>query len=273
MRRRVFAVLSLVIVTIALAACGSCEGGTSGQRLRLATTTSVKDSGLLEPLLAAFKEQSGYDVETMAVGSGRSLAALHEGGADVAITHAPDAEQHAVSQGEAARRTPFMKNAFVIVGPKKAAAVVGGATSVRDALQRIAKSGKKFVSRGDDSGTHQRETELWKAAGIAADADFIIRAEAGMAATLERADKESAFALSDRGTFLARRDDLDLVIVFQGDAALENIYAVLEPKPRDGIDEKGAELFAAFLRSPRAREIIGSFGVEKVGEPLFTPTD
>lgn len=269
--RRLF--LGIVALLAALAAgCGGC-GSASGKRLRLATTTSVVDSGLLKVLLPAFEKKSGYAVEVASVGSGKALAALGDGSADVAVTHAPDLEKDAVQSGKALRRTPFMHNAFVIVGPKSEVASVAGAGDFRAVLEAIAASGKKFVSRGDESGTHTREKALWKAAGLDADAGFIVRTKAGMAETLKRASDEGAFALSDKGTFLAQRKDLDLVIVFQGDEELKNVYSVIEPAAGAGGDAEGARALAEFVRSAEGRAVIGAFGVEALGEPLFTPEE
>ena len=266
--------LLLFICSIAIViAVSSCFGGKSSKTLRLATTTSVQDSGLLSELMPAFEKRTGYRVEVKAVGSGKSLAMLRTGEADVAITHAPEEEQRAVAAGEVGRRVVFMHNEFVIVGPKADIDLVAGAGDFRDVLKKIAGSGRKFVSRGDGSGTHLREQALWKAAGVAADTDFIVRAQAGMADTLRRASKERAFALSDRSTFIISREDLDLAIVFQGDDELRNNYAVIEPAENTSGQRDGARALAEFVRSAEGRALIGRFGVEKAKEPLFTPEE
>lgn len=261
---------TVALVGLLASGCGGC-GSSSGKPLRLATTTSVVDSGLLKVLLPAFEEKTGYAVEAASVGSGKALSLLHEGGADVAVTHAPELELAAVQKGEAGRRTPFMHNDFVIVGPKSEVGRVAGAGDFRDVLGAIARSGKRFVSRGDGSGTHAREQALWRAAGLDAGASFVVQARAGMAETLKRASDEGAFALADRGTFLTKRAELDLVIVFQGDDELRNVYSVMEPASGAGAD--GARAFADFVRSPEGRRVIGAFGVEALGEPLFTPQE
>lgn len=269
-RRLLLVALALALVALVASGCGGC-GSSSGKSLRLATTTSVVDSGLLKVLLPAFEEKSGAAVEVVSVGSGKALSLLSEGGADVAVTHAPDLEIAAVQSGGVGRRTPFMHNDFVIVGPKDEVGRVAGAGDFRDVLRAIAASGRKFVSRGDESGTHTREKALWKAAGLDAGASFIVAARAGMAETLERASGEGAFALSDKGTFLAQKKDLDLVIVFQGDEELRNVYSVMEPAAGAKANADGARAFADFVRSPEGRAVIGAFGVEALGEPLFTP--
>jgi tungstate transport system substrate-binding protein len=263
---------SLWVVFLLALVCVSCGKQPAGGRvLRLATTTSLKDAGLLDEVLPAFEAKTGYRVEAAALGSGKALRALREGAADVAITHAPAEEQAAVAAGEVGRRSPFMHNEFVLVGPADQVSVVAGAGDVAGALRRIASSGRPFVSRGDDSGTNQREMALWKAAGIATNSAFIVRANAGMGQTLERASDEGAFTLSDRATFVAKQKDLKLAVVFQGDEALRNTYAVIEPKAGAGVNTDGARAFAEFLRSDEGRAIIGAFGVKATGEPLFTP--
>ncbi|MDI1449874.1 substrate-binding domain-containing protein [Polyangium sp. 6x1] len=260
----VFFLLALICIS-----CGKQPAG--GRALQLATTTSLKDAGLLDELLPAFEAKTGYRVEVNALGSGKALRALREGTADVAITHAPAEEQAAVAAGEVGRRSPFMHNEFVLVGPANQVGIVAGAGDVQEALRRIASSGRSFVSRGDDSGTNQREMALWKATGIGTNSAFILRANAGMGETLERASDEGAFALSDRATFVTKQKDLKLAIVFQGDAALRNTYAVIEPKASAGGNADGARAFTEFLLSSEGRAIIGAFGVKASGEPLFTP--
>jgi tungstate transport system substrate-binding protein len=247
---------------------GGNDEASTGRVLRLATTTSVKDSGLLGALLPAFTQKTGYHVEVSAVGSGRAMEQLRQGKADVAVTHAPADELAALAAGQIARRTPFMHNEFVLVGPKDAALTIAGAGDVKDALRLIAKSGRSFVSRGDDSGTHRRERDLWRLAGVSPTAPFVISAGTGMKGTLTRASKEGAFTLTDRATFLAARKELDLAIVFQGDDELRNTYSVLELA-----DHEGARAFAELVRSAQGRAVIGAYGVESLGEPLFTPEE
>jgi tungstate transport system substrate-binding protein len=248
--------------------------GPGGAALRLATTTSVVDSGLLEAVRPELERRLGLRIEVEAVGSGQALARLAEGAADVALTHSPSAERALVSSGKAVRRTPVMRSDFVLVGPGDAAAVVAGSGSIGEALRRVAGSGRRLVSRGDDSGTHRRELELLERAGISPGSRFIVRADAGMAATLRRAADEKAFTLTDRATFIALRGKLDLAILFQGGEALENTYSIVEPRAGAGrVHAAGARALADLLRAPEARALVGRFGVERFGEPLFTPVD
>ncbi|PCC71876.1 tungstate transport system substrate-binding protein [Nannocystis exedens] len=264
------AVTRLVWPLGALVACG---GGERARPLRLAVTTSVHDSGLMGVLVPAFTAARGRPVEVVPVGSKRAIELLATGQADAAITHSPVEEAQALASGRIGGRTPVMRNAYVLVGPVEAAGVVAGAADIRGALRAVAGSGRRFVSRGDDSGTHPRELQLWAAAGVPAESAFILHCNGGMAEALELAAREHAFILSDRATFLARRGDLGLAILFQGGSDLDNIYAVLEPAPDRGGDLDGARAFAEFLRSPTGRGLVGSFGVDTVGEPLFTPVE
>lgn len=266
--RRAFAGL-----VCSLAAWLACDRPRRGQPLRLATTTSVQDSGLLGVLLPAFTGEGGRAVEVAAVGSSAAIDRLRTGEADVAITHSPVEEAQALASGWVVTRTAIMRNAYVLVGPPEYTDIVAGEADIRGALRRVAASGRRFVSRGDTSGTHHRELQLWASAGIPAESAFIIRAPGGMFDALELAARHHAFTLSDRATFLARRRDLDLAVLFQGGADLDNVYAVLEPAPAPGVDTEGARAFVEFLRSPAGRGLIGSFGVENLGEPLFTPVD
>jgi tungstate transport system substrate-binding protein len=266
---RTIASILLLLVALLAVACGR-SGPAGGRVLHLATTTSVKDSGLLDVLAPAFEKKTGYHLDINAVGSGKALGLVEDGGADVAITHAPEDEQAALAAGIIAQRTPFMHNEFVLVGPRDQAGVIAGAGSAVAALRAIAASGRKFASRGDDSGTHRRELALWKAAGVDPMSSFVVHTGAGMAKTLALASDEGAFALCDRATYLARQKDLKLAVVFQGDAALRNTYAVIEPKGGTG-NVAGAHELELYVLSPEGRAVIGAFGIDTLGEPLFTP--
>jgi tungstate transport system substrate-binding protein len=267
--RRMFSLLALTFAAVV----GCSSGGTDGKPLRLATTTSVQDSGLLGTLIPAFESGSGRKVEVSAVGSGKAIELLRSGEADVALTHSPEDELRAVAAGEVGARTVVMRNGFVIVGPPEHAQVVAGETDAVAALRAIAGSGHAFVSRGDGSGTHQREQALWVSSGVPAERRALIVANAGMGEALRVAAREHAFTLSDRATYLAQRGGLGLVIVFQGGSALDNVYSVLEPAGASNVDAAGARVFADFMGSDAGRDLIGGFGVQAYGEPLFTPIE
>ena len=241
--------------------------------LTLATTTSTQDSGLLDVLLPKFREKTGLEVKVVAVGSGQALELGRRGDADVLLTHAPAAEQKFMDEGWGQDRRPVMYNDFVLVGPKSDPAATKGLTSVTEAFTRLADREVRFVSRGDESGTHQKEKEIWKKAGREPQGDRYIRAGAGMAQALRMAQEKRAYTLADRGTYLALGKELELVVLSEGDPFLQNDYSVLIPngKKHPHINVTAAEKFADFLTHPLTKERIAEFGLDKFGEPLFFP--
>jgi tungstate transport system substrate-binding protein len=250
-------------------------GGPADPRpiLTLATTTSTQDSGLLDRLVPMFERRSGIDVKVVAVGSGQALQLGRRGDADVILAHSPRAEAQFMAEGHGESRRPVMHNDFVLVGPPSDPANVQGSTTIAGAFAAIAEHGSPFISRGDESGTHQKESQIWADAGIEPRGDWYVKAGAGMGQALRMADQMRAYTLSDRATFLAERGSLELAIVSQGDPALRNHYHVIVVSPRahPGVHAKEAGQFAEFLLSDEAREAIATFGVDRHGEPLFVP--
>lgn len=249
--------------------------GHGPDRVLLATTTSTQDSGLLDELEPAFEEATGYDLQVIAVGSGAALKLGEAGDADVLLVHSPAAEKTFMDAGFGDRRLIVMHNDFVIVGPADDPAGVAGTAGVEAAMTRIAEEGAAFISRGDDSGTHARELALWKAVNIdPTGEDWYEESGQGMGATLNIADQRQAYTVTDRATFLALRDDLDLEIVAEGDAALLNIYHTITLNAEThttSINYAGGDAFASFMVSDEAQAIIEEFGVGEFGEPLFIP--
>lgn len=246
------------------------EGGT----ITLATTTSTEDSGLLDVILPAFEEQTGVDVEVVAVGTGQALQLGEDGNADVLLVHARAREDAFMDAGHGVRREDVMYNDFVIVGPADDPAGIAGMTDAPAALAAIAAAEAPFVSRGDDSGTHTKEMSLWAAAEIEPAGDWYVSAGQGMGAVLTMADEQQAYTMSDRATYLARTlEGTDLVIVVEGDPLLFNPYGVMavNPDKNDEIDDALANQFIDWLVAVPAQEMIGEFGVEEFGSPLFTP--
>ncbi|HXF69136.1 MAG TPA: substrate-binding domain-containing protein [Thermoflexus sp.] len=239
----------------------------------LATTTSTQDSGLLDVLIPDFEAKTGYRVKVIAVGTGAALAMGARGDADVLLTHAPDAERQLVASGDVVDRRLVMHNDFIIVGPKADPAGVRGMVKASEALRRIAQAQALFISRGDDSGTHQMELALWKEAGITPQGAWYQESGQGMGATLKIASEKGAYTLTDRATYLAMRDRLDLILLLEGDEALYNVYhvMVINPKKHPGVNFEGAMAFADYLTSPEAQKIIGEFGKDRFGQPLFFP--
>ena len=244
---------------------------TPPQTITLATTTSTRDSGLLDALLPRFQEQTGIEVKVVAVGSGQSLALGRRGDADVLLTHAPDAEQQFMDEGYGELRLRVMYNDFVLVGPPADPAEVAAETAIVESLGKIANSESPFISRGDESGTHMKEKSIWQNAEIEPSGDWYIEAGAGMAAALRMAGEKQAYTLSDRGTFLALKDSLDLQILGEGDTLLFNPYTVMvvSSQKHPHVGQQAARQFADFLTSPDAQDAISRFGVDKYGQPLF----
>lgn len=248
----------------------------SGRSLILATTTSVRDSGLLEVLLPDFTKQSGIEVRVIAVGTGAALRMGREGNADVLLTHAPSAEQVLFDDGVVTRRTPFMQNHFVIAGPPDDPADVAGATSPVDAIRRIARSRSNWVSRADDSGTHKRETGLFEAAGVAVDDAWkgFDRTGSGMGLSLQVAGERRAYILSDIGTFLALQKRIDLVVLSKPADSLRNVYSILQldsTRFERPIASDAAKTLEAFLISDETQDQIARYGQKRFGRPLFMP--
>ncbi|MCA9864007.1 MAG: substrate-binding domain-containing protein, partial [Thermomicrobiales bacterium] len=224
-------------------------------------------------ILPAFTAETGITVDVVAVGTGQALQLGEDGNADVLLVHARAREDAFMEAGHGVRREDVMYNDFVIVGPASDPAGLAGATGASDALQRIADSASPFVSRGDDSGTHALEKKLWASIDLEPDGSWYTEAGSGMGDTLNIANEREAYTISDRGTFLALKDRLDLGVLVEGDPALLNIYHVILTNPDNGqhIDTVGGEAFLDFLLEPSTQEFIGTFGVEEFGEPLFTP--
>jgi tungstate transport system substrate-binding protein len=268
--------LALLIAMFAIAAAtlGGAACGDSKKDVILATTTSTQDSGLLDVLVPAFEEQSAYHVKVIAVGTGEALKMGERGDADVLLVHAPSSEQEFMDAGNGVNRQLVMHNDYVIVGPENDPAQIRSAAGAHAAMQAIADAKSPFISRGDDSGTNKFELKLWKDLNIDPKGlDNYEETGQGMGATLQVADQKNAYTISDRGTYLAYEDKVALVIDFENDPPLLNVYHVIEVNPDkfDNLNVEGAKAFAAFMVAPATQELIGTFGVDKYGQALFTP--
>jgi len=259
--------------------CGSqadpappAAGHSAEKSLILATTTSTQDSGLLDELLPQFTRDSGWQVKTLAVGSGQAIELGRRGEADVLLVHSPTAEQAFVAEGAAGQRRLVMHNDFVLVGPASDPAQVRGLDSTR-AVAKIAAAQSLFVSRGDDSGTNAREKDLWKQVGITPAGAWYQATGQGMGATLRVASEKAGYTLSDRATYLAQRNTLQLDVLSEGDPRLLNVYHVIEmtTKAGDRVQVDGAKAFADWIVSPVVQQQIGRFGQAEFGQSLFTP--
>jgi tungstate transport system substrate-binding protein len=239
--------------------------------LRLATTTSTENTGLLSVLHRPFEEKTGVKVHVIAVGTGKALRLGQDGDVDVVLVHAPAAEQEFVADGHGVERQPVMHNDFVLLGPPEDPAQVKLAVSLADAMSRIHHSGHDFVSRGDDSGTHKKELELWSIAGIKPEGENYLAVGQGMGQVLQIANDKLAYTLSDRGTYLAAMDKLDLIIVYEQAAELANPYHVIlvNPHRHPHVRADLARAYSAFLRGPEGQGIIRDYRVN--GHQLFFP--
>jgi tungstate transport system substrate-binding protein len=241
--------------------------------LILATTTSTQDSGLLDVIVPDFEAQSGYKVQTVAVGTGQALKMGEECNADVLLVHAPASEKTFMEAGNGKDRFLVMHNDFVIVGPAADPAGIKGSATAVEAFQKIAAAQAPFVSRGDDSGTHKMELALWKKAEITPEGDWYIESGQGMGPTLTIASEQQGYTLTDRATYLANKDNLDLEILVEGDPGLLNVYHVItvnnDKCTKANYD--GAMAFSKYLTTPATQALIGAFGVDKFGQQLFVP--
>src|SRR5438876_557862 len=241
----------------------------------LATTTSTRDAGLLDTLLPIFERQTGYRVKVIAVGSGQALELGRRGDADVVLAHAPDAERLLADSGYFVTRRLVMHNDFLIIGSSADPAGLRGMTDAVAALRRLAERGAPFVSRGDQSGTHKLEQKLWRLAGIGppGTGSWYIESGHGMGETLQMTDEKRAYTISDRATYLAWRDKVQLVLLVEGDPILYNVYHVLELNARNAprINVAGGKAFADFMVAPETQAVIGQFGKSRIGQSLFIP--
>jgi len=241
----------------------------------LATTTSTRDAGLLDSLLPVFERKSGYHVKVIAVGSGQALEMGRRGDADVVLAHAPAAERVLADSGYFLGRRLVMHNDFVIVGPASDPAGLRGLSDAVAAMRRIAATPATFVSRGDQSGTHKLEQSLWKLVGGASPTGvrWYVESGQGMAATLQMADQKRAYTITDRATYLAWRDKVQLVPEVEGDPLLYNVYHVMEVSPNNAprVNTAGGKAFADFLVAPETQALIGEFGHSRFGQSLFVP--
>jgi len=275
-------VTQIVLVFAGMMLFAGCQKPTSAtppsETIVLATTTSTYDSGLIDALLPRFTQQTGIEVKAVAVGSGQAMENGRRGDADVLMVHSPKAEIEFMTGGFGSERHPLMYNDFVIVGPPGDIVICRDAKSASEALQLIVAGSRSFVSRGDNSGTHARELRLWEAGDPASEEwrnGHYIDSGSGMAATLTLASEKQSFTLADRGTFLAQRDHLELGIAYEGGIELRNDYHLIlvNPKIHPHVKVDAVRQFIRFLQSPATRELIGHFGEDKFGQPLFFTAD
>lgn len=244
----------------------------STEVIKLATTTSTENSGLLKELLPKFESESGYKVQVIATGTGKALKLGEQGDVDLVMTHAPSAEAKFVADGFGVEPRGIMENDFVVLGPKNDPAKIRDSKNAEEAFAKIAKSGVPFISRGDNSGTHIKELEVWKAASVTPDFKGYTSVGQGMGKTLLMANEMQGYTLSDRGTFVAYKTKLDLGVDFDGGKTLANPYQVIliNSAKYPDLNHKGAKAFSDWLISKEGQSMINNFKVD--GEQLFKAT-
>jgi tungstate transport system substrate-binding protein len=265
------AALCTLLLFAVLTTCASALAQRD-KELRLATTTSTENSGLLGVLLPVFEQHTGWRVRVVAVGTGAALKIGANGDADLVLVHARPAEDKFVAAGFGVHRRDVMFNDFVIVGPKADPAGLRGTTSGAAALRQIAERKQRFVSRGDDSGTHQMELALWADAGGLPKWPGYLPAGRGMGEVLMMASELSAYTLTDRGTYAAMRARLELVVLVEGDRALANPYGIIavNPERHPHVNFKGALALIDWMTSPDGQKRIAAYRVN--GAQLFFPS-
>jgi len=289
MRRLGYTVSSaLIALALLLSACGQSAASPTAtsapQTLRLATTTSTDDSGLLDAILPDFEAKYNAKVDVVAVGTGQALELGSKGDADVVLVHSRKAEDQFVADGHAKERFDVMYNDFIVVGPKEDPARIAGMTTAKDAFKAIMDAQATFASRGDKSGTNTKELSLWASLNITPTAEmkWYNALGQGMGETLTFANEQEAYTLSDRGTYLAQKDNLPDVVILVGGNSLEenkdksllNPYGVMavDPDKHPGVNFDLATKFVEWITSVEEQQKIFDYGKDKFGQPLFYPS-
>ena len=254
-----------------LAALMFATAATADTSITLASTTSTQNSGLYEFLLPKFTAETGVTVHVVAVGTGQAIKIAQNGDADALLVHHRASEDEFVAQGFGIERRDVMYNDFVIIGPKSDPAGVGAAKTTSQALTTIHAAQSLFISRGDDSGTHKKERELWSAAEIVPNGTWYREIGAGMGAALNMAAATDGYLMSDRGTWLSFGNAQNLTILFQGESQLRNPYGLIlvNPEIHSHVDVASARRFADWITSPTGQQAIAEFRVEN--KQLFCP--
>jgi tungstate transport system substrate-binding protein len=243
--------------------------------LILATTTSTQDSGLLDVLIPLFEAETGFTVQTVAVGSGQAMAMGQEGNADVLLVHSPSAEKIFMSDGWGKDRALIMHNDFIVVGPVNDPAQIKGLSAI-EAFKAIAVAEATFIARADKSGTSTKELGIWKKAEVdpaTTKPSWYMETGQGMGPSLTITSEKAGYTLTDRATFLANKTNLQLEILVEDDNSLLNVYHVITVNPEkwSKVNYDGAIAFLKFMTEPSTQDVIGKFGVEKFGQQLFIP--
>ena len=260
----------LLIVGVMLLSLAACAKQVENPVIRLSTTTSVNDSGLMAYLQPEFEKDTGYKLEITSAGTGAAIEKGRTGDADVLLVHAKASEEEFIGEGYGEVRVPFMYNYFVIVGPEADPAGVKGSTTAAEAFQKIADAQATFVSRGDDSGTHKAELKIWSSIGIDPTGQpWYISVGDSMGKTLTVGDEMGGYVFTDKATYLAHDNNLSLLLEETED--MKNTYSLIAISPQRFSDTnyEGAQAFIEWMTSEKASKMIESYGVEQYGEQLF----
>ena len=291
MKKKFLGLTAAIVAMLAFAACGNndndngdvyyppyysayngpiTDGVECAGTLILSTTTSTYDAGLLDFLLPIFREETGWEVDVVSQGTGAALETARQGGSDVVLVHARALEDQFVADGFADRRYDIMFNDFILIGPADGA--ISHNTDIGEAFATILEDELYFISRGDNSGTHVRELDIWRVLDLypyqSNNANYIETGD-GMGATINMAIEMNAFTLSDRATWYNRPNHGDHVIVSEGASYMLNPYGIMIVASSDL--QEGARVFVDWMIGERGQELIGMFGVEEFGNPLFFP--
>jgi tungstate transport system substrate-binding protein len=266
MKRSLMAILLITLVLFSTSVLAQ-------ERLRVSSTTSTDNTGLFGALNPPFEKRFSCRVDVIAVGTGKALKIGEAGDVDVVFVHAREAEDQFIAEGYGVNRRDVMYNDFIIIGPKEDPAHINGLKDAKKALAAIAKNQYPFISRGDDSGTHKKEKLLWKKAGITPKGRWYAEAGQGMGAVIQIANEKKAYALADRGTYLAYSGKVDLVILCEGDNDLYNPYGIIAVNPArfPHVNYLLAMAYIGWVTSQEGQKIIREFGRDRFGQPLFIP--
>lgn len=284
---RKLSVIGLLLLSIFMVACSSPKTTDAPKQddntppvvakseIILSTTTSTENSGLLDYILPKFTENTGYDVKVIAVGTGQALKMGEDGDTDVLLVHAKSSEEEFVKAGHGIERFDVMYNDFILLGPNEDTLNLAEQANkdIVKAFSLINEGKQTFVSRGDDSGTHKMELDLWKEANVEPQGDWYVEAGQGMGAVLQMTNELNGYTLTDRATYLSMMDKLDLKVVVEGDPKLFNQYGVIavNPEKNDKINHDGALAFVEWMLSDNGQQLISEFGKDTFGQSLFIP--
>jgi len=267
-------IVILTLVSVLLLTAFGCTTEPENKVIRMSTTTSVNDSGLMAYLQPEFEKATGYTLEITSAGTGAAIEKGRMGDADILLVHSKSAEEEFIAEGFGEERLPFMYNFFVIVGPADDPAGVAGSTTAAEAFQKIADSGSIFISRGDESGTNNKENAIWKSIDVDPTGQTWYESVGqGMGQTLTIADEKQAYTLSDKATFLAHEDSLKMLLEETDD--MKNTYSmiIISTKRFAESNVAGAQAFVDWIKTDQARKMISEYGVAEYGEPLFFNLD